>query len=94
MGGMTREEFLEKVIVGAAAIALADHQENLTATEEKIKGDFVTITGRKDGKTFGLGYELEGDKERDLQGIKWLHRQHELWYNDPIYPDKVWRNHD
>jgi len=93
--GMTREEFLQRVVVGTTAIALANHQGNLTASEEKIGGDFVTITGRKDGKTYGLGYELEGDEERDLQGIKWLHRSHELWYmglrDGPIYPDKVWK---
>ena len=93
---MTREEFLKRVIIGTAAINLADHQKNLTATEKKIEGDFVTITGRRNGKMYGLGYELEGNEERDIQGMKWLHRSHELWYkgveDSPIYPDKIWRN--
>jgi len=92
---MTREEFMSRVLLGAAAISLADSQENLTATEEKLEGDFVTITGRRNGKLYGLGYELEGDEKKDLQGIKWLHRSHELWYKgagvDALYPDKIWR---
>jgi len=95
MGEMTREEFLKQAVFGAAAITLAAHQGNLTAAEKTWEGDFVAITGRRNGTTYGLAYKLEGDEERDLQGIKWLHRSHELWYDeaeDPIYSDKVWKN--
>ena len=70
--GMTREEFLERAIVGAAAIALIP-EDNLAATLEKMEGkDFVASFMTIDGEVFGLGWELTGDEEIDIKAIRFL----------------------
>ncbi len=80
MGEMTREEFLEKAIVGAAAVALIP-KSNLTATLEKMKGkDFIVNVLVKDGEVFGLGWEITGDEEVDIGAIRHLYRAAELQY--------------
>ena len=80
MGEMTREEFLQRAIIGAAAIALIP-EDNLTPTLTRHEGhDFAVIFQMRGGKRFGLGYEFTGEEDKDIQGLKWLHRAAELQY--------------
>jgi len=80
MAIMTREEFLEKAITGAAAIALIP-ESNWTATLEKMKGkDFVVHVIVIDGKVYGFGWELTGEEEVDIRSMKALQRAAEDEY--------------
>ena len=77
---LTREEFLEKALKGAAAIALIP-EDNIAATLEKMKGkDFIVNVLVKDGKIFGLGWKITGSKEVDTKAIRHLHKAAELQY--------------
>lgn len=76
---MTREAFLAQAITGAAALALIG-EESLTKTAE-AQGDFIAISGFRDGQHYGLAFKLTGDADQDLQATKWLRRSIELWYN-------------
>jgi len=74
MPNMTREEFFKVAVTGTALTALIP-EASLAAWEKQAKDfDFVSVFIFKDGRMYGLGYALTGNKERDKQGIKWLHR--------------------
>jgi len=77
---MTRKEFMERAVVGAAAIAMIP-ESSLAASLEKMKGkDFIVSVLVKDGKQFGLGWELTGDEELDVRAIRHLYKAAELQY--------------